>query len=73
MKATDWQEHSVRGFLSTAAKKHGLKIESTKTEAGDSRLPDQEVAIRIEIRNGRDSREWRLFFGRLNHLFIRPF
>jgi hypothetical protein len=25
----------VRGFLSIAVKKHGLKIESTKTEADD--------------------------------------
>jgi hypothetical protein len=35
MKASFWMAHSVRGFLSTAAKKHGLKIESTKTQAGE--------------------------------------
>jgi hypothetical protein len=27
--------HSVRGFISTASKKHGVKIESAKNEAGE--------------------------------------
>ena len=34
-KTTGWPAHGVRGFLSTAAKKHSLQIESSKTEAGD--------------------------------------
>jgi len=34
-KATGWQAHSVRGFLSTAARKRHVKIESSKSEAGD--------------------------------------
>jgi hypothetical protein len=35
MTATGWQAHSVRGFISTAGKKHGVTIESTKSDAGD--------------------------------------
>jgi len=35
MKAVSWQAHSIRGFLSNAAKKRGLKIESTKTDDGE--------------------------------------
>ena len=37
-KATGWQEHSVRGFMSgTLKKKHGLEIKSSK-EANKDRL-----------------------------------
>jgi len=33
MAAAGWQAHSVRRFISTASKKHGVKIESLKNES----------------------------------------
>jgi hypothetical protein len=42
MAATEWQAHSVRGFLSgTLRKKMGLKIESAKSAAGERRYSIQ--------------------------------
>jgi hypothetical protein len=42
MAATEWQAHSVRGFLSGALrKKMGLKIESAKSAAGERRYSIQ--------------------------------
>jgi hypothetical protein len=35
MKATAWQAHSVRGFISTAGKRHTVNIESAKSESRD--------------------------------------
>ena len=38
IKATDWQPHSVRGFLSGAiGKRMGLTVESAKSEDGERR------------------------------------
>ena len=35
MAVTGWQAHSVRGFISTAGKKPGVRIESSKNDSGE--------------------------------------
>jgi len=34
MEATDWQKHTVRGFLSNLGRKRGMKIASSKSASG---------------------------------------
>ena len=35
MAATDWQKHSIRGFISLAQSRRGLKVASAKNEKGE--------------------------------------
>jgi hypothetical protein len=35
LKATSWQPHSIRGFLSLLGKKKGVAVESTKSPDGE--------------------------------------
>jgi hypothetical protein len=44
VEATNWQKHTVRGFVSILGSKGGEKIESSKNAAGERGLPHCQVA-----------------------------
>jgi hypothetical protein len=79
MKATDWQAHSVRGFISTAGKRHKVNIESAKNESGDRvyritkyRLPGrltQAAAVKIKDPLARLSGRTSLWIGEAKRVY----
>ena len=38
MKATGWQKHTVRGFISILGSKGGIKVTSTRRESDGARV-----------------------------------
>jgi len=43
MKATGWQAHTVRGFVSILGSKGGEKIESSKNAGGRTDVQDRQI------------------------------
>jgi Protein of unknown function (DUF3489) len=76
MKATGWQAHSVRGFLSgTVGKKLGFSVESTKGEDGSRKLFRQSLTqskLTASCRRGPPSAAFLCFGRKQQPQFRRP-